>query len=188
MGVPAMVVMTVASTAASYAQQASAASAQEKYQDAKNDQITKATIENYKELDKAEQDVAYNTAQDSLDNQIAALEGAANQEAFSSATGIRGRSTDMLMQNLARNKAINDSDISMAREQQLNNINTQARSIQNQAEASYDYTPIKKPSAFNAAISGIQTGMSVYQPATSMANSFRSADKVGSGVNKSKGK
>lgn len=181
MGVTAMLVVTAASAAASYAQQASMASAQEDYQEAKNDQITKATIENYKELDKAEQDVAYNTAQDSLDNQIAALEGAANQEAFSSATGIRGRSTDMLMQNLARNKAVNDTDIAMAREQQLNNINTQARSMQNQAEASYDYTPIKKPSAFNAAMTGVQTGMSVYQPATSMANSFRNASQVGTG-------
>lgn len=172
----------VASGAANYVQQVNNAEAQQEYQDQVNQQITEATIENYKELSKVEQDVLYNTSQDSLEHQIAALQNASSQVAMSSASGISGGSADARMREIARLKDKGDTDIRMAREQQLRNIDAQAKSLQQGAKASYLNAPIQKPSVWGAVAQGAQSGASMFTGSLALDKAWRDSSKVGSGV------
>lgn len=150
MGVGGFVVGSMLSLIA----QQDAATKQRNYQIKKNEQITEATIENYKELDKAEQDVMYNSAQDSLAAQIGALEASAQQAAYTGATGVAGGSVDNKRGQLYNQFSEQMNDINMSKRQQLSNINSQAKGILNQAKGSYDLTPIQKPSVLKAASDG----------------------------------
>lgn len=147
--------------AASYAQQYSAASNQADYQARKNQIQNEATIENYKQLDKAEQDIMYNSAQDSLKFQIEALEANAQQESVVGATGVTGGSVDHLRGKMKNKYTVGQHDIQRSRDQQLKNIDAQAKGMQQRAEASLDRTPIKKPSILQAASTGLTAAQMV---------------------------
>lgn len=170
------------SGAANYIQQSNNAEAQAEYQKQVNENITEATIENYKELGKAEQDVLYNTSQDSLQNQINALKEASSLEAYASATGTRGGATNMLLNDIMRKKAVGETDIRMARDQQLRNIDSQAKALQRGAQASYVNTPIQRPSIWTSAAQGVSTAANAYGTVTKFDKAWRDSSKVGSGV------
>ena len=169
----------VASTAANFVSQSNAAEAQAAAQQQRNEMITEATIENYKELSKAEQATLYNAQQDSLENKIGAMEAMSQQEAMASATGVRGRSSDMIFNQMSQDKASNDTAIKMARDQQLYNINQQALSLQRGAEASYDNTPIRKPSAWQAVAAGASDGAQMFGSSMAFDKAWRDSSKVG---------
>jgi thiamine pyrophosphokinase len=190
MGDPVTMGVMAVGSAGSLLQQTMNAKQAKEYQQAYNDQLTKATIENYKQLDKAEADIAYNSAQDNIDNQIAHLENAAKMQAFNSAVGVKGGSVDMLVENLNRGYLSSENDIDMLREQQLESINSQAREMQNRTQASYMNEPIQRPSIFKAASDGFALGSMVsdvsgaldkYKESRSINNQTRSSGKVGSG-------
>lgn len=170
------------SGAANYIQQSQNAEAQAEYQKQVNENITEATIENYHELGKAEQDALYNAGQDSLQNQINALKEASALEAYSSATGARGGATNMLLTDIMRKKAVGETDIRMARDQQLRNIDSQAKALQRGAQASYINTPIQKPSVWTSAAQGASTAANAYGTVTKLDKAWRDSSKVGSGV------
>lgn len=168
----------LATTAATHIQQTNNAKAQAEAQAKQNQMITEATIENYKDLSKAEQAVLYNAQQDSMENKISALESKSAMEARASATGVRGRSSDMLFNKLSMDKARGDTAIRQSRDQQLHNINQQAIALQTGAEASYDNTPIRKPSAWNSIAAGASAGANMYGTATSLNKAWTDSRRI----------
>lgn len=172
----------VVSGAASYMQQANNAEAQAEYQKLQNEQITDATIENYKELSKAEADVLYNAGQDSLEHQITALQTASSNIAASSALGIGGGSADARMRDIYRRKSVGDTDIKMARDQQLRNIDAQAKSLQQGAQASYINAPIQKPSVWGSVAQGAKSGANMFTSSQAFDKAWRGSSQVGTGV------
>lgn len=174
-------VVAVASAAGNYMQQSANAEAQGEYQEKQNQQVKDATIENYKELSKVEQDALYNAGQDSLENQISALQAASSQRATDSALGLGGGSADARMTDIARRKSIGDTDIRMARDQQLQNIDAQAKSLQQGAKANLINSPIQKPSIWGAVAQGASTGASMYNTTRNMGTAMRDSSNVGTG-------
>lgn len=156
------VATAAAGTAVSMAAQAKTAKGQAEQQNKINENITKATIDNYKEITKAEQNVLYNSTQDSISNKIGQLRAESEAEAVASATGHRGRSSDMLMANLGLMGTQQQTSITMARDAQLENLRTQAVQLQTGAEQSYVNTPIAKPSPWDALATGVGVGSQVH--------------------------
>ncbi len=153
----------VLGSALSYTQQKSAAKAQIAYQEEQNQKITEATIENYKELSKTEQAALYNAGQDSLENQISYLQAKGTMQALTAATGVQGRSSDMLFNNLIMKRDQQATNIRMQLDETLDNVNAQAEQLQAGAEASYLDTPIQKPSVWDSVSYGVNTGLSTSQ-------------------------
>lgn len=167
--------------AASMAEQSSAAQNQADAQAARNRAQVNATIENYKELDKAEGDVVYNSAQDALDLQVQGLQAKAQAEAMASATGIRGRSSDFINSDLDRQISQGNTDLAMAQQQQLNNISAQAESLRIGTKANLDHTPIQKPSVLQAVSTGASLASAFAPTATKVTDAKRDFSKVNTG-------
>lgn len=168
----------VAGTAVSMSAQSNTAKAQAEQQNKINENITKATIDNYKEITKAEQNVLYNSTQDSISNKIGQLRAESEAEAVASATGHRGRSSDMLMANLGLMGTQQQTSITMARDAQLENLRTQAVQLQTGAEQSYVNTPIAKPSPWDALATGVGVGSQVHSFGTRLDSSISGTRKV----------
>lgn len=168
----------VAGTAVSMSAQASAAKNQAAHQNKVNEGITKATIDNYKEITKAEQNTLYNATQDSIANKIGQLRAESEAEAVASATGHRGRSSDMLMANLGLMGAQQQTSITMARDAQLDNLRAQAVQLQTGAEQSYINTPIAKPSPWEALATGASVGSQVHSFGTRLDTAISGTRKV----------
>ena len=169
----------LAGTAASLSSQANTAKAQAEHQNKINENITKATIDNYKEITKAEQNVLYNAAQDTISNKIGQLRAESEAEAVASATGHRGRSSDMLMANLGLMGSQQQQSITMARDAQLENLNLQAKQLQTGAEQSFINTPIAKPSPWEALATGVNMGAQVHSFGSRIDSSITNSRKVG---------
>lgn len=152
------ITMAVASGVGSVVAQAQSSSAQRKAQAAHNQRVNEAAIENYQKLGDAEQDVLYNTQQDALEAKVKGLEAKANQEAAASATGIRGVSQNVVLNQMERDYETNLNDVRMAREQYLADIRNQAAGIYDNALASHDHRPTQGVNLLQAAT----TGLSVY--------------------------
>ncbi len=150
-------------SAISYSQQKSAYDAQVAYQEEYNQKITEATIDNYKELSKTEQAILYNAGQDSLENQINYLQAKGTMDALTAATGVQGRSSDMIFNDLVLKRDQEATNIRMYRDESLDNVNAQAEQLQENAEASYDTTPIQKPSVWDSLSYGVNMGISTGQ-------------------------
>lgn len=168
----------IAGTAASMASQKATAEAQAEHQNKINENITKATIDNYKEITKAEQNVLYNATQDSIANKIGQLKAESEAEAMASATGHRGRSSDMLMANLGLMGSQQEQSITMARDAQLENLRLQAVQLQTGAEQSYINTPIAKPSPWQALGEGVQLGTNVHSFGTRLDKAITGSRNV----------
>lgn len=172
------VATAAAGAAVSMSAQASAAKNQAAHQNKVNEGITKATIDNYKEITKAEQNTLYNATQDSLANKIGQLRAESEAEAVASATGHRGRSSDMLMANLGLMGTQQQTSITMARDAQLDNLRTQAVQLQTGAEQSYVNTPISKPSPWEALATGASVGSQVHSFGTRLDSAISGTRKV----------
>lgn len=172
------VATAAAGAAVSMSAQASAAKNQAAHQNKINEGITKATIDNYKEITKAEQNTLYNATQDSIANKIGQLRAESEAEAVASATGNRGRSSDMLMANLGLMGTQQQTSITMARDAQLENLRTQAVQLQTGAEQSYVNTPIAKPSPWEALSTGVSIGSQVHSFGTRLDSAISGTRKV----------
>lgn len=168
----------IAGTAVSMSAQAANAKAQAKHQNKVNENITKATVDNYKEITKAEQNVLYNTTQDTISNKIGQLKAESEAEARASATGVRGRSSDMVLNNLKLAGSQQQTSINMARDSQLENLRLQAVQLQTGAEQSYINTPIAKPSPWEALATGAQMGSSMYDMGTRFDKAWTGSRKL----------
>jgi flagellar biosynthesis component FlhA len=159
-------VTAAAQAAASYAQSKSAADAQEEY----NKQLEKQAIESYSELDKQEADAIEASHKESLQAQREYMKARSTIELQAAATGTYGQSIDVAIEDLNTGLGQRMADITSRREMQLDNIDTQAKNIRNQAKGSSDYT-IQPPAFYSAGLSGLSTFSQVYGMTSAVSTS-----------------
>lgn len=153
-------VAAAATTAGTYMTQREQAKMQAQQQKAYNDRIHEETIRQYGELSEAEQDALYDSHQGSLQAQKEYMQARSNIELQSAASGTYGQTVDVALEDLRTGKGQQTADIIYRRDRQLSDINRTAEGIRSQSAASFDRTPIKRPSILESANAGLQAGIS----------------------------
>jgi Tfp pilus assembly protein PilN len=171
-------VAAAASAAGSYMQTKAQKDAQEEY----NKQLEKQAIESYTELDKQEADAIEASHKESLQAQREYMQARSSVELQAAATGTYGQSIDLAIEDLNTGLGQRMNDIITRREMQLDNIDTQAKNIANQAKGSSDYT-ITPPAWYSATM----TGLSTFQRTYGTASAASKASTEGAKVNKKGG-
>lgn len=122
------------------------AEAEQKLQDQNNKEIDKAALENYSELSATEVSINRAAGESSLDQQKAFFKARGQQLVSSGASGTAGGSVDMVMKDLVATKGKNLSNIAFNRRQQLDEVVSQAKAIQQGAKAAKSNRIFNKPS------------------------------------------
>lgn len=176
MGLEVAAVVGVAAAVGNYQTQSAMANASKEH----NEQVIQNMVDNYHQLAGAEVDTLDASYDASLQAQTDYLQAKAQAQNVAAATGTAGGSVDMLLGELSRQKAEGMAEIIQNRETAFADIQAQAKSIENGANANLQ--AIKKPSVTQAVIAGVQTGASVYALASGVGAAAGGAGAAGAGA------
>ena len=130
--------------------------AEEDSQDAFNRGLLDDAVRGYRELDKAEEDIIYESHANSLETQKQALTARSDILLHAAGTGAYGGSVDSALTDLGRGFSSRMSEITVNRDRHLDNVVSQAEDIQAGVRRSADRTIIQ-PAWFSAGMAGLRT-------------------------------
>lgn len=166
MAIPLAVVAVAGSVYQGY-QARQQAIAAEKQQKLNNQAINDSAVSQYSDLSAGEVDILESSAEEGLDQQIAALQARGRVVSLAGSSGTFGGSVDSVLSDLSRNKGRNLETINRNRDTQLSEVDLSGRQIAAHARSSKGNRTFFKPSAGLIALNAASSGAQAYTGAKS---------------------